>query len=372
MGAVRGRLANPIGLDGFEFIEFSAPERGVLEPVFAAMGFSCIARHRSKHVALWRQGEINLITNYEPRSPAWCFSREHGPSACGMAFRVKDAHRAYEELVRRSAEPVLIETGPMELRLPAIRGIGGAIIYLIDRYESEGNGALSIYDIDFAYLPDGERHPVGAGLRRIDHLTHNVYGGRMAYWADYYEKLFNFREMRHFDIKGEYTGLLSRALAAPDGKIRIPLNEEGERGHGQIDEFLRRFNGEGIQHIAFACDDLVAVWDRLKQAGVPLMAAPPDTYYAMLDDRLPRHGCDVAALRARGILLDGTTAAGPPRLLLQIFAEPAIGPVFFEFIERRGDEGFGEGNFQALFESLERDQLRRDVLQRDGPKETAR
>ena len=362
-------FANPIGLDGFEFIEFSAPEKGVIEPVFAAMGFRRIAHHRSKDVDLWRQGEINLVVNYEPQSPAWYFAREHGPSACGMAFRVKDAHHAYAELLRRSAEPVPVETGPMELRLPAIRGIGGAIVYLIDRYESDGNGALSIYDIDFAYLPGVDRHPAGAGLRRIDHLTHNVYGGRMAYWAAYYEKLFNFREIRHFDIKGEYTGLTSQALTAPDGKIRIPLNEEGERGHGQIDEFLRRFNGEGIQHVAFVCGDLVAVWDRLKQTGVPFMTPPPDTYYAMIDERLPGHGVNIAVLQARGILLDGTTASGTPRLLLQIFAEPALGPVFFEFIERRGDEGFGEGNFQALFESMERDQLQREVL---NPTEVAR
>jgi 4-hydroxyphenylpyruvate dioxygenase len=353
---------NPIGLDGFEFVEFSAPGKGLLEPVFEAMGFSRVARHRSKDVELWRQGEINFITNYEPRSPAWFFSREHGPSACGMAFRVRDARQAYAELLRRSAEPVAVETGPMELRLPAIRGIGNAIIYLIDRYEADGNGALSIYDIDFDYLPGADRHPVGAGLTRIDHLTHNVYGGRMAYWADYYEKLFNFREIRHFDIKGEYSALTSQALTAPDGKIRIPLNEEGEAGKGQIEEFLRSFNGEGIQHIALICDDLIATWDRLKQLGVPLMSAPPETYYDMLTERLPGHGTDAGALKSRGILLDGTTEGGQPRLLLQIFAEPTVGPVFFEFIERRGDEGFGEGNFTALFQSIERDQVKRGVI----------
>lgn len=361
-------LANPIGLDGFEFVEFSAPDPGLLEPVFAAMGFARVARHRSKPVELWRQGEINLIVNYQPHSPAWYFAQEHGPSACGMAFRVRDAHRAYDELLARGAEPVPVETGPMELRLPAIRGIGGAIVHLVDRYESDGNGALSIYDIDFAFLPDADRHPEGAGLRRIDHLTHNVYPGRMAHWAAWYEKLFNFREIRHFDIKGEHSSLTSRALTAPDGRIRIPLNEEGERGHGQIEEFLRQFNGEGIQHIAFSCADLVAVWDRLHHDGVRFMSpAPPPTYYAMAEERLPGHGLDLGALEARGILLDGSTVGETPRLLLQIFAEPAIGPVFFEFIERRGDEGFGEGNFQALFESLERDQLRREVFNEARP-----
>lgn len=260
---------NPLGLDGFEFIEFSAPEKGLLEPVFEGMGFSRIARHRSKDVDLWRQGEINLIANYEPKSPAAYFAAEHGPSACGMAFRVKNARIAYDEAIARGAEPVETRTGPMELRLPAIRGIGGAMIYLVDRY----GDALSIYDIDFDYLPGVDRNPVGAGFKIIDHLTHNVYGGRMAHWGGFYERVFNFREIRYFDIKGEYTGLTSRAMTAPDGKIRIPLNEEGKAGGGQIEEYLRAYNGEGIQHIAFSCDDLPACWDRLKALGTPF--APP-------------------------------------------------------------------------------------------------
>ena len=349
---------NPAGLDGFEFIEFSAPEKGVLEPVFETIGFTKVATHRSKDVHLWRQGGINLIANYEPRSAAWFFAREHGPSACGMAFRVKDARKAYDHLIAKGAEPVEVKTGPMELRLPAIRGIGGAILYLVDRYGDD----LSIYDIDFEYIEGVERQPAGAGFEVIDHLTHNVYGGRMKYWADYYETLFNFQEIRYFDIKGEYTGLTSKALTAPDGKIRIPLNEEGEGGKGQIEEFLREFNGEGIQHIAFACDDLVACWDRLKQRGVPFMTAPPETYYEMLEERLPGHGENVSELKSRGILLDGTTEGEAPHLLLQIFSETQVGPVFFEFIQRKGDDGFGEGNFKALFESMERDQIRRGAL----------
>ena len=357
---------NPAGLDGFEFIEFSAPDKGHLEPVFETMGFSKIARHRSKDVELWRQGGINLITNYEPNSPAWYFSREHGPSACGMGFRVKDAAKSYQHLLAQGGEPVQVETGPMELHIPGIRGIGNSIIYLIDRYSKN---EPSIYDIDFNYIDGADKHPEGCGFQLIDHLTHNVYGGRMAYWADFYEKLFNFQEIRYFDIKGEYTGLTSKALTAPDGKIRIPLNEEGKSGGGQIEEFLREFNGEGIQHIALICDDLVACWDKLKQKGVPFMTAPPDTYYNMLDERLPGHGETVGELHTRGILLDGTTEGGEPRLLLQIFAEPRIGPVFFEFIQRKGDykDGFGEGNFKALFESIERDQIERGVLETQEP-----
>ena len=350
---------NPLGLDGFEFIEFSAPEKGLLEPVFERMGFSRIARHRSKDVDLWRQGEINLIANYEPKSPAAYFAAEHGPSACGMAFRVKNARVAYDEAIARGAEPVETRTGPMELRLPAIRGIGGAMIYLVDRY----GDALSIYDIDFDYLPGVNRNPVGAGFKIIDHLTHNVYGGRMAHWGSFYERVFNFREIRYFDIKGEYTGLTSRAMTAPDGKIRIPLNEEGKAGGGQIEEYLRAYNGEGIQHIAFSCDDLPACWDRLKVLGTPFAPPPPKAYYDMLEERLPGHGEPVDALQSRGILLDGSTQDGDPRLLLQIFSQTMIGPVFFEFIQRKKDEGFGEGNFTALFKSIERDQIERGALQ---------
>ncbi|KAA1193940.1 4-hydroxyphenylpyruvate dioxygenase [Pseudohalioglobus sediminis] len=350
---------NPMGLDGFEFVEYAATERGALEPVFEMMGFTHVARHRSKDVDLWRQGDINFIINYEPKSWAYYYAEEHGPSACGMAFRVKNAKQAYQRALDLGAQPIDIPVGAMELKLPAIKGIGGAVLYLIDRYE---DGA-SIYDIDFEYLEGVDRRPEGCGFKVIDHLTHNVYRGRMDYWANYYEKLFNFREIRFFDIKGEYTGLRSRAMTAPDGKIRIPLNEEGQAGGaGQIEEYLLKYNGEGIQHIAFSCDDLPGCWDKLKARGVPFMTAPPDTYYEMLGDRLPDHGEPVDELKSRGILLDGSTEEGDKRLLLQIFSETLIGPIFFEFIQRKRDEGFGEGNFQALFESMERDQLRRGAI----------
>ena len=350
---------NPMKLQGFEFVEFASPEAGKLESVFQLMGFTRVATHRSKDVDLYRQGGINFIINREPRSQAWYFAQEHGACACGMAFRVRDAHHAYSRALELGAQPVEIPTGPMELRLPAIKGIGGATVYLIDRYED----GSSIYDIDFDYLEGVDRHPEGCGFTEIDHLTHNVYRGRMEYWAEYYEKLFNFREIRYFDIKGEYTGLLSKAMTAPDGKIRIPLNEEASKGTGQIEEYLMEFNGEGIQHIAFACDDLFACWDRLKKNGIEFMTAPPDAYYEMLEERLPGHGEPVDELKSRGILLDGTTEGGEVRLLLQIFSANMLGPTFFEFIQRKQDEGFGEGNFKALFESIERDQVARGVVE---------
>ncbi|MEM9055840.1 MAG: 4-hydroxyphenylpyruvate dioxygenase [Pseudomonadota bacterium] len=349
---------NPMGLDGFEFVEFAAPDPSVLEAGFELLGFTKVARHRSKDVTLWRQGDINFVLNNEKRSHAHYFAQEHGPSACGMAFRVKDAQAAYARALELGAQPVDIPTGPMELRLPAIKGIGGATVYLIDRY-ARGS---SIYDIDFEYLDGVDPYPEGCGFNVIDHLTHNVYRGRMQYWADYYETLFNFREIRYFDIKGEYTGLLSKAMTAPDGKIRIPLNEEAAQGGGQIEEYLMAYNGEGIQHIAFSCDNLLECYDRLKARGIEFMTPPPATYYEMLEERLPGHGEPVDELQSRGILLDGTTEGGEPRLLLQIFSANMVGPAFFEFIQRKEDDGFGEGNFKALFESIERDQVARGVV----------
>ncbi|WP_420547944.1 4-hydroxyphenylpyruvate dioxygenase [Curvivirga sp.] len=350
---------NPMGLDGFEFAEFAAPEPNTLEPIFEMMGFTKVAVHRSKNVDLYRQGNINFILNKEPNSLAAYFAEEHGPSCCGLGFRVKDSHKAYDYALEQGAQPIEIPTGPMELRLPAVKGIGGAPIYLIDRYE---DGA-SIYDIDFKYLEGVDRNPVGCGFHTLDHLTHNVYKGRMAYWGGFYENIFGFRELRYFDIKGEYTGLTSRAMTAPDGKIRIPLNEEASSGTGQIEEFLMAFNGEGIQHIALSCDNLPEAWDKLKAKGMPFMTPPPEAYYEMLEERLPGHGEPVDELKSRGILMDGSTDNNDPRLLLQIFSECLMGPVFFEFIERKKDEGFGEGNFKALFDSMERDQIRRGVLE---------
>lgn len=269
-------FVNPMGLDGFEFVEWASPTAGLLEPLFEKMGFSKVATHRSKNVVLYRQGQINFIINNEPSSHAAYFAAEHGPSACGMAFRVKDAHKAYALALENGAQPLEIPTGPMELRLPAIKGIGGAPLYLIDRY---GKGQ-SIYDIDFEYLDGVDRNPVGCGFTNIDHLTHNVYRGRMAHWARFYENIFGFRELRQFDIKGEYTGLKSKAMTSPDGNIRIPLNEESSQGQGQIEEFLMAYNGEGIQHVALSSKDLLTSWDQLKANDVAFMTAPPKAYCA--------------------------------------------------------------------------------------------
>jgi 4-hydroxyphenylpyruvate dioxygenase len=321
------------------------------------MGFSRVARHRSKNVSLYRQGNINFIVNAEPNSLAQQFARDHGPSACAMAFRVKDAAYALRVAVAAGAKEIKGAVGPMELNIPAIEGIGGSLIYLVDRY----SGA-SIYDIDFLPETYGSTVTRGAGLKEIDHLTHNVSKGRMNHFYEFYHRIFNFREHQYFDITGEYTGLTSRALSAPCGKIRIPINESKfETGSGQLDqiqEFIQTYRGEGIQHVALLTDNILETWDRLKANGLKFMTPPPDAYYEMLEERVPGHGQKVSELQCRGILLDGAGS----RFLLQIFTETLIGPIFFEIIERQGDDGFGQGNFRALFVSMERDQIRRGVI----------
>jgi 4-hydroxyphenylpyruvate dioxygenase len=344
---------NPIGTDGFEFVEYTAPDIMQLHALFERMGFRAVGRHRSKQVMLYRQGDVNFIVNAEPGSHGARFSQAHGPSACAMAFRVKNAGDAYKHLLARGAKPFHNSVGPMELNIPAIEGVGGSLIYLVDRY-----GEHSIYDVDFVPTQParGFEHE-GAGLASIDHVTHNVFRGNMDTWGGFYGRLFEFREIRYFDIEGKLTGLKSRAMTSPDGKIRIPINESSD-DKSQIEEYLTAYHGEGIQHIALSTDDIYGTVEALRSDGVAFQDTP-DTYYERLDNRIRGHGEDTPRLKHDRILMDGEK----DNLLLQIFTKNAIGPIFFELIQRKGNEGFGEGNFQALFESLEADQIRRGVLQ---------
>jgi 4-hydroxyphenylpyruvate dioxygenase len=342
---------NPMGTDGFEFVEYTAPDPELLRQLFARMGFPVSARHRSKDVTLHRQGDINFVINAEPGGFGQQFARAHGPSACAMAFRVRDAGKAFRRAVDLGAKPVETSVGPMELRIPAIAGIGGSLIYLVDRY-----GDRTIYDVDFVPVADAARVR-GAGLALIDHLTHNVSRGHMDEWAGFYERLFNFREIRYFDIEGRKTGLLSRAMTSPCGKIRIPINESQD-DKSQIEEYIREYRGEGIQHIALATADIYATVDALRANGVEFQDTP-DTYYEGVDARVAGHRESLARMRDRRILIDGSAKDG---ILLQIFTKNVIGPIFFEIIQRKGNEGFGEGNFRALFESIELDQERRGVI----------
>ncbi len=360
---------NPMGTDGFEFIEYAAPDPVAMGKVFESMGFKAIARHRHKNVTLYRQGQINFIINAEPDSFAQRFARLHGPSVCAIAFRVQDAKAAYERAQNLGAWGFAGSAGPGELHIPAIKGIGDSLIYLVDRWRGKNGskpgdiGNIGFFDVDFEPLPgvsaNDALNPKGFGLTYIDHLTHNVHRGRMDEWANFYERLFNFREVKYFDIEGQVTGVKSKAMTSPCGKIRIPINEEGKEKAGQIQEYLDMYNGEGIQHIAMGSDDLYQTVDQLRAGGVRLLDTI-DTYYELIDKRLPDHGEDVAELKKRKILLDG---AGR-KLLLQIFSENQLGPIFFEFIQRKGDDGFGNGNFKALFESIELDQMRRGVLEK--------
>jgi len=345
---------NPLGTDGFEFVEFVSPVADSLAELFGRLGFVEAGRHRHKDVSHYCQGDINFILNREPGGQAESFAARHGPSANAMAFRVRDAALAYREALRRGATPVEQPVGAMELKIPAIQGIDGLVIYLVDRY-----GARTIYDVDFEPLAQRGEASNGVGLTCIDHLTHNLQRGHMDHWAAFYEQVFNFRQIRYFDIEGKLTGLVSRAMTSPCGKIRIPLNESRD-DKSQIEEFIARYHGEGIQHIALGCDDIYATVEALRRRGI-VFQETPDTYYEALARRLPEHGEDLQRLRADGILLDGAPSEGQG-LLLQIFTHEAIGPIFFEIIQRKGNEGFGEGNFRALFESIELDQIRRGVL----------
>jgi len=353
-----GRISdlNPMGTDGFEFVEFTGPDIAHLESLFTSLGFAPVAQHRSKNVTLWRQGDINFIVNAEPESFAQSFQRVHGPCACAMAFRVADAAQAYARAIALGAKPVTGKVGPMELNIPAIEGIGGSLLYFVDRYGAGG----SIYDVDFRWTGERDPKPAGKGLTVIDHLTHNVHRGRMDVWWQFYEKLFNFREIRYFDIEGKLTGLKSRALTSPCGQIRIPINESSD-DKSQIEEYLRAYGGEGIQHVALGTTDIHASVEAMRAGGIAFLDTP-ETYYELLTQRMPDLTAEeVARLRANKVLTDGAPTPEGGRLL-QIFTGTVIGPIFFELIQRQGDQGFGEGNFRALFESIELDQIRRGTL----------
>jgi 4-hydroxyphenylpyruvate dioxygenase len=355
---------NPAGTDGFAFVEFAHPDAGALTELFAQLGFAPAARHKRKAVELFRQGDVCFLVNCEPDSHAVRFAAEHGPCASAMGWYVVDPLQARAHALRSDPGTALPADTNLGLDLPAIRGIGGSLIYFADRPADGASG----FENEFEWAPGVERAPVGE-LSYIDHLTHNVNRGRMDAWAAFYERIFGFKQIRYFDIEGKHTGLFSRAMTSPCGKIRIPINESAD-ARSQIEEYLRAYKGEGIQHIALGCADIYAAVDTLRSRGVPFLAPPPARYYEKIDGRVTGHGEPLAELAARGILIDGegVVDGGSTRVLLQIFSATVIGPIFFEFIERKGDDGFGEGNFRALFESIEEDQSRRGVLDASAAK----
>jgi len=348
-------FANPMGIDGFEFVEFAAADAAPLKALFERMGFTAVLRHKSRPITLYRQGGVNFLVNEDPDSFAADFAKAHGPCACGFAIRFsKPASEVLETVLGNGGEAITHKQASKAVDAPVVKGIGDCMLYLVDRYGDKG----SMYE-DYAPIAGADPNPQGFGLTFIDHLTHNLFFGNMQKWSDYYERLFNFREIRYFDIKGVKTGLVSKAMTAPDGVVRIPLNESNDP-KSQINEYLDAYKGEGIQHIACFTDDIYATVEAMRAKGVEFLDTP-DTYFEVIDMRVPNHGEDVPRLRKNKILIDAD-AETKQRKLLQIFTTNAIGPIFFEIIQRKGNEGFGEGNFQALFESIERDQMKRGVL----------
>ncbi len=348
-------VQNPLGLDGFEFCEFTSPEPDRMAAQFEQLGFVAASRHPTKDVVRYKQGRINLLLNNEPTGQAADFRAAHGPSANGMAFRVADADRAFEMALERGAEAADAASGALGDQARVIQGIGGSLLYLVDQ---RGEGA-SLYD-SWTAVPGAAEAEArnNVGLDLLDHLTHNVRRGQMRKWSAFYNRIFGFEEQKYFDIKGKATGLFSQAMIAPDQAIRIPLNESQDE-HSQIEEFIRLYNGEGIQHLALTTDDIFGTVEKLRRRGVKLQDTI-DTYYELIDARVPGHGEDVERLRQNRILIDGSV--GDEGLLLQIFTENLFGPIFFEIIQRKGNAGFGAGNFQALYESIELDQIRRGVV----------
>ncbi|MCY7312557.1 MAG: 4-hydroxyphenylpyruvate dioxygenase [Pseudoxanthomonas sp.] len=350
-------FVNPMGIDGFEFVEFAAPQgqADLLHRHFQRMGFSAVLRHKTRAITVYRQGGVNFLVNEDPDSFAADFARAHGPSACGFAIRFqKPGDEVLQIVLGNGGEAVEHKADTRAVDAPVVKGIGDCMLYLVDRYGDKGN----MYD-DYVPVQGAEQHPQGFGLTFIDHLTHNLYFGNMQKWSDYYERLFNFREIRYFDIKGAKTGLVSEAMTAPDGVVRIPLNESNDP-KSQINEYLDSYKGEGIQHIACFTDDIYATVEAMRERGVMFLDTP-ESYFEVIDQRIPDHGEDVPRLARNKILIDADPET-KQRKLLQIFTQNAIGPIFFEIIQRKGNEGFGEGNFQALFESIERDQMSRGVL----------
>lgn len=350
------QFENPMGVDGFEFVEFAAPQPQKLHDLFTRLGFTQVARHRRRKLTLYRQGDCNFLINEEPDSFAAEFAKQHGPCACGFAIRFsKPAAWVRDQALTKGAESFGHKENSKAVNAPIIKGIGGSMLYLVDRYGAKGE----IYDAEFEYLPGVDRHPKGFGLTFIDHLTHNLYFGHMEQCADFYQKLFNFREIRYFNIKGTRTGLVSKAMTAPDGMVRIPLNESSDK-KSQINEYLDEYNGEGIQHIALFTDNIYETVEAMRSRQVEFLDTP-DAYYEIIDERIPNHGEDLMRMQKNKILIDADDET-KKKLLLQIFTQNCIGPIFFEIIQRKGNEGFGNGNFTALFEAIERDQMKRGVL----------
>ncbi|ALK33709.1 4-hydroxyphenylpyruvate dioxygenase family protein [Burkholderia plantarii] len=353
--------ANPLGIAGLEFVEFAAPAPDELARRFVQLGFKAIARHVSKAVTLYRQGQMHFLINAEPDSFASRYAEEYGMGVCAIGIRVDSAPRAFDRALELGAWAFEGERiGQGELAIPAIQGIGDSHLYFIDRWRgrgglSGGTGDISIFDVDFRPInpatAQADLQHAGAGLRRVDHMTQTVGAGRMPEWLEFYRDLLHFREI-HELTANRHLPDESRVMVSPCGEIRIPLYEEGTPRTQLMLDYLPDHPGEGVQHVALATDDIVASVDALTANGVEFVE-PPAAYYDSLDARLPGHRLDVEGLRRRGILVDGEIADGVPKLFFQTFVKRRPGEIFFEIVQRSGHHGFGEGNLGVLARARE-------------------
>jgi len=350
---------NPLNMRGIEFTEFAAPVNGIhngslndqMSGLFFAFGFSKLKKYKNKKIIYYRQNNIHFLLNYEKSGFSSNFAKNHGPAISSMGWRVENAEFALNEAIRRGARPA--DETVKDLAYPAIYGIGDSLIYFIDQYD-ENN---SIWANDFIDLDD----PIvveSKGFLAIDHLTNNVYQGTMDTWAKFYKDVFGFEEVRYFDIRGQKTALLSYALRSPDGSFCIPINEGRDNDNNQIDEYLDDYNGPGVQHLAFLTNDLVESCDLLKNTNIKTLDIHKD-YYDTIFTRVPWVRENKEKIKEHQILVDSQIKN---TYLLQIFTKNLFGPIFIELIQREGDNGFGEGNFQSLFDSIERDQIKRGVI----------
>lgn len=341
---------NYLGLRGIEFTEFASPQSDFMEEVFYAFGFSKLKKHKQKDIYYYNQNDIHFLLNNSKKGFSKTFADQHGPAICSMGWRVDDAEKAIQIAIDRGAKAA--DPAETDLDYPAIYGIGDSLIYFIDKFSDGEN----IYQDDFEDIDE----PVvkdGMGFTRIDHLTNNVHKGTMEQWANFYKDVFGFTEVRYFDIKGQQTALLSYALRSPDGSFCIPINEGKGDDKNQIDEYLREYNGPGVQHIAFETDNILESLDKLDRDVIDTLDIHSD-YYETVFDRVPNVQESHQRIQDHQVLVDGDEES----YLLQIFTKNLFGPIFIEIIQRANNLGFGEGNFQALFESIERDQQKRGVL----------
>lgn len=350
-----------LGIRGIDHIEFAVSNLEAASQLYTRLGFEKIASReisqRQLKTFLFGQGKIRVMVTQSAlkTDPVAQYVQLHGDGVMAIGFSCDNAVTALELTVSRGADlhasPKRIEREFGTVEKASIKAMGDVALTFIHR-----TGELFDEGFDNPVSYD----PTGFGLQKIDHITINVEKGKMKSWAQFFEKVLGLKNTRFFDIHTEKTGLYSFVMESPDGCVKMPINEPTEDA-SQIQEFLNINHGPGVQHIALSTVSLIDSLNALRRSGV-LFLEVPDTYYDAVPKRVPDLREDLSQLQSLGILADGDSKG----YLLQIFSQNLVGPFFYEFIQREGNDGFGEGNFRALFEAIERDQIRRGIL-RTGP-----